>query len=146
GMVRFAEKDSELATVIGHEMAHNAMGHMDAKIGNFLFGTLFDILAAQAHSQSFEAEADYVGLYMTVLAGYEIENAPNFWRRMGVLHPGSIRANFSATHPSAPERFVALEQSVKEIRAKQAQGLPLVPDMKKQAAAEPAEPGSPEGN
>ena len=161
GMVRFAEKDSELATVIGHEMAHNAMGHMDAKIGNFLFGTLFDILAAGfgvntqgafgrmsslAYSQSFEGEADYVGLYMTVLAGYEIENAPNFWRRMGVMHPGSIRTNFSATHPSAPERFVALEQSVKEIRAKQAQGLPLVPDMKKKTAAEPAETGSPEGN
>ncbi len=146
GMVRFAEKDSELATVIGHEMAHNAMGHIDAKIGNFLFGTLFDILAAQAHSQSFEVEADYVGLYMTALAGYEIENAPNFWRRMGVLHPGSIRANFSATHLSAPERFVALEQSVKEIRTKQEQGLPLVPDMKTNTAAEPAEPGSPEGN
>lgn len=144
GMVRFAAKDTELATVIGHEIAHNAMGHIDAQRGNALIGTVFDILAiaigvntqgifgrmaSQVFSQDFETEADYVGLYMTARAGHRIEDAPNLWRRMAVTFPASIKgSSLMATHPSAPYRFLAMEKTVAEIRAKQQNGLPLMPD------------------
>jgi predicted Zn-dependent protease len=33
GMMRFVENDRELSLVIAHEMAHNAMGHTDNKLG-----------------------------------------------------------------------------------------------------------------
>ncbi len=156
GMVRFAAKDAELATVIGHEIAHNAMGHIDAQRGNALIGTVFDILAivvgvntqgvfgrmaGQVFSQDFEAEADYVGLYMTARAGHKIEDAPNLWRRMAVTFPASIKGGSSlmATHPSAPYRFLAMEKTVAEIRAKQQKGVVLMPDKKVKPAEGPDE-------
>ena len=155
GMMRFVRDDNELALVIGHELAHNAMGHMDAKRGNFVLGSILDVLAAaygvntqgmfgnaaaSAYSQDFEAEADYVGLYMMALAGFDLGNAPQFWRRMAVAHPGSIRGGgMMASHPASPERFVSLEEAIKEIRTKQASGSPLKPELKKpEPVVEPA--------
>jgi len=154
GMMEFAKTDEELAIVVGHEIAHNHMGHLLKKQGNALLGSIFDILAAGAgvntggafgqiaagaFSQEFEAEADYVGLYLTTRAGFSIESAPNFWRRMGVQHPQNIRQNHSSSHPSTPHRFVALEKTVKEIREKKTSGKPLLPDRKIEPRSEPVE-------
>ena len=58
-------------------------------------------------------------------AGFKIEVAPQLWRRMAALIPRSSKAS---THPAPPERIAAMEQTVAEIRAKQAAGQPLVPD------------------
>lgn len=150
GMMRFATTDEELATVVGHELAHNLMGHIDSKRGNAALGMLADILfagfgvntqgafanmAGQAYSQEFETEADYVGLYMTARAGFDIRDAASFWRRMGVEHPSSIRTNHASSHPSAPYRFVSLDKTVEEIERKRAAGLPLRPELK---TSEPA--------
>lgn len=154
GMMRFTKSDTELALVISHELAHNAMEHIKAKKKNYVFGSIFDILAAaygvdtrgafgnvgaNAYSQDFESEADYVGLYMMALAGGDIENAPYFWRRMAAAHPGNIKKNHAASHPATPERFVALEKTVAEIRNKQSLNLKLEPERKKTEtkAAEP---------
>jgi membrane-associated protease RseP (regulator of RpoE activity) len=40
GMIRFAESDDELALVIGHEFAHNALGHRARKTTNSLIGAV----------------------------------------------------------------------------------------------------------
>lgn len=145
GMLRFVENDGELAIVLAHEIAHNAMRHMDAKRTNAGLGSILDIaaaiygvntrglfggLAAGAHSKGFESEADYVGLYLMVRAGMPIENTPAFWRRMAANNPASIRGGYLSTHPATPERFVALEQTIAEIRDKQARGEPLLPNRK----------------
>lgn len=147
GMINFAAGDRELALVVAHEMAHNAMRHLEARKQNAGLGMLADLAilllsrgqvsgsgftqaAAMAYTQQFEAEADYVGLYMLAHAGYPIEDAPLFWRRMAAAHPGSIRGNHAASHPSTSQRMVALEGAVREIQAKQAAAEPLVPNMK----------------
>jgi len=151
GMMSFAKTDNELALVVGHELAHNSMRHIDAKRLNAFGGLLIDILfavlgantqglfsnmAAQAYSQEFEAEADYVGLYMNELAGYEIKDAAYFWRKMGVKHPGSIGKNHAASHPSSPERFVSIEDTIKEINQKISAGEKLMPNMDREAFEE----------
>jgi predicted Zn-dependent protease len=131
---------------VAHEIAHNTLGHKTKRIGNILLGSLLDIavaattgantqgafgrLGGMAFSKGFEAEADYVGLYVAARAGYEIADAPNFWRRMAVEHPGNIKKNFSATHPSAPERFTALEETVRQIEKKRQNGELLMPEKK----------------
>lgn len=145
GMMRFVESDQELALVIAHELAHNIMAHIDAKMTNYALGSILDILAAaygvntqgafgnlsaQAYSQEFESEADYVGLYLMARAGIEINNAANFWRRMAAEHPASIKGNHSASHPATPARFVGIENTAEEIRAKNEAMLPLVPELK----------------
>jgi hypothetical protein len=151
-MMRFAQADVELATVVGHEIAHNMQRHIDAKIGNYALGSIVDILfaaggiytggafgklGAGVFSQEFEAEADYVGLYLAARAGYAIGTAPNFWRRMAAANPSSIKNSHTASHPPTPQRFLALEKTVAEITAKQAAGQPLIPE--KRANDKPAE-------
>jgi hypothetical protein len=49
---------------------------------------------------------------------------------MAVEHPGSIRGNFLSTHPSMPERFVSIENTVDEIEEKRQRGELLVPEKK----------------
>ncbi len=146
GMMSFARDDNELALVVAHELAHNTMAHIDAKKANMGLGLLADIATllltrgqtnpgfanagAGAYSQEFEAEADYVGLYIMAKSGLPIDDAPKFWRRMAAAHPASIKSNHAASHPSTAHRMVALEEAVKEIKEKVAKGEPLVPNMK----------------
>ena len=144
GMMKFVRSDDELAEILGHEMAHNSQGHIKAKLGNSLLGAiLFDLPIAiltgynpqvganvgrDAFSQEFEAEADYVGLYYTARAGYDIENVADLWRRMAVENPGAI--TLATTHPSTSTRFVALEAARDEIEGKRKEGKELKPEMK----------------
>lgn len=143
GMIRFAERDEELALVVGHEIAHNALGHIRKRTGQVLLGTIVDLAIAvvtgvrtgvfqevggRAFSQAFEAEADYAGLYLVAGAGYDVTGSALFWRRMAIEHPGSIKGGFLATHPSTPERFLAIERTSREIQEKRQQGLPLIPE------------------
>ncbi len=145
GMLRFAS-DTELAIVIGHELAHNFMGHVEAGQRNSALGTIAEIIAASrgiptqgalggaialAYSPAFEAEADYVGLYVLARAGIEIKDAPKFWRRMAAANPAGIsQRGMIASHPATSARFVALAKTVKEIEAKRAAGQPLTPELK----------------
>jgi len=157
GIIRFVQDDNELATVVGHEIAHNMMDHIQKGRGNVVIGTVVDILFAgvgvntqgvfgrigrQAFSQEFEAEADYVGLYLAARAGFKIDDAPYVWRRMALNYPGNIKSNHAAAHPATPHRFLALEKTVAEINAKQAAGRPLLPE-KHDPAATPAAPVPP---
>lgn len=165
GMMDFVRSDGELALVIGHEMAHDFRGHLQAKRKNAIVGqavgAVFDVLLAAgtgvvgttfsnmggnltagAYSQDFEAEADYVGLYVIARAGYPIDEAANFWRRMAISSPGSI--TMTSDHPATPERFVALQAAVKEINVKVAQGQPLVPNEVASTAVATGSPASQE--
>ncbi len=146
GMMRFVDSDDELALVLGHEFAHNRLGHLRQMRAQMFAGLLVDLavavfagvdtggiftqMARIPFSEEFEAEADYVGLYFAARTGYDIHIAPNFWRRMAVEHPGSIRENMMATHPSTPERAVALQKSIAEIEAKRSDDQALIPEFK----------------
>ncbi len=153
GLIRFLEGDSELATVISHELAHNTRGHAkmakkNATAGG-IGGLILDLAAAAAgvntqgafskaganigksmYSKDMEREADYVGLYLLALSGYDINDAPNVFRRLGTANPRSIEGKYAASHPSTPERYVNLEKTVEEILRKQSSGLPLIPEEK----------------
>lgn len=132
GMLDFAHTDPELALVVGHEIAHNAMGHLDAR------SQLMRSLAANGHtagsgsangmtpafSQALEMEADHMGLYIVARAGMPIEDAPRFVERLGTIAGGNMQAR---THPTSLARVAALTRSVREIKDKRAAGLPLTP-------------------
>lgn len=154
GMYRFIESDEELATVIGHELAHNSMLHIDkfkwnssipiiagiaAELANAFYGTDIDTDSIDTlhgytrliYAPSFEREADYVGLYMIARAGFDTSKSANFWRRMSAEHAGEsgVDVEFLNSHPSNPDRFISLEKAHKEIMHKKRHSLPLLPKM-----------------
>ncbi|MGH8120151.1 MAG: M48 family metalloprotease, partial [Gammaproteobacteria bacterium] len=88
---------------------------------------------ALAYSQEFEAEADYVALYIMARAGIPLENSADFWRRISTNDPEAITKYFLATHPSTPERFVAMEDTINEINLKITGNTELMPNINKNA-------------
>lgn len=152
GMMRFTERDEELQFVIAHELSHNLAGHIRSRQANVVLGALLGAVAerligkatgvyaggagialganagSRIYSQDFEREADYIGAYLLARAGIETTDVAAFWRRMAVENTGSIENRHLSSHPSSPERFVALETALAEIAAKQAAGEPLLPE------------------
>jgi predicted Zn-dependent protease len=150
-MIDFARNDNHLAFVLAHEFAHNLMQHVDAQRQNItlgaILGTAVDIAASSGgantqgvfgkigqeqaalqYSAAFEAEADYVGLYILARAGYRIEEAPDFWRIMSQAQPDAIYV--TSSHPNNPARTIAMTKTVAEIRAKQRARQPLIPNIR----------------
>lgn len=150
-MMMLASKDEELANVLAHEYAHNIMSHVaktqqNVAIGGIL-GTVIDAglnsqgidtggqlgqFGAQTgllrYSVGFEREADYIGLYILKRAGYNPDGALNFWRKMSVANESSI--DTAVTHPTNPERFVAMKKTIAEINYKAKNKRPLLPEFK----------------
>ncbi|MDO8877346.1 MAG: M48 family metallopeptidase [Pseudolabrys sp.] len=151
GMVMLAKSDAQLAHIIGHELAHANLGHLDKRLVNtvagWVGGTLIDAgflsggistggafrkefakAGARAFSVNFEREADYVGAYYAARAGYDMAGAEEFWRELGLAHPDSIR--FARTHPITAVRFLQLKKVAAEIADKRGRNLPLMPELK----------------
>lgn len=151
GIVRFAENDAEIALVIAHELGHIAMSHVNKKQQNAMAGTIGGLaidsllaaagvssggqftqmgqnLGAMSYSVPFEQEADYVGMYFMARAGYHTGRVADFWRRMAAENPRSIRQNGS--HPTSPERFLAIDRTHAEITRKKSAGAALLPNFK----------------
>lgn len=147
GLLRFIQDDNELAIVLSHEIAHAVLEHVQKTLGNKIIGSILDIaitiatgintqgvfgtLGGLVYSKEFEKEADYLGTYIAAVSGYDITNAANIWRKLAAEYPGSTKDIFLATHPSSPERYVLIENTVKEIKEKQEKGLPLKIELKK---------------
>ena len=150
GLFNHIPDDREVAVIVSHELAHNVLKHREKKEGNRAIGgavgLIFDIglLAAgintqgaisqaamdaggKAYSQDFEFEADYLALYMLARAGFDIGVAPNTFRRMGIEDPSSQIKNYVSTHPSMPERAVAMKQTIAEIQEKASRQEALLP-------------------
>lgn len=143
GMMNFAEKDDDLALVVGHELGHNVMDHIDKTAGSRVFGAVLDGLlggltgvytstfqnaAGMMYSQEYEQEADYVGMYFMERGGYNSSNAAMFWRKMGANFPYSI--GHATTHPTSASRYVFLDKCAVEIKQKRESGKELLPDYK----------------
>lgn len=123
GMMDFTESDDELALILGHELAHNTMGHIRKVVGNFILSGF-----ATRYTRPFESESDYVGLYYMTRAGFNPDGVEAFWRRLADIDPRSV--NRAKTHPTFPDRYLRIAAAREEIRNKQADGRPLVPNYK----------------
>ncbi len=151
GLMRFARSDAELVVVVGHELAHNTLGHLrrtrattivgsiggiaaDIALGVIgiptfgVFSRLGNLAGRRAFSVQFEKEADYVGLYFAALADYPLQSAPEIWRRLAVENPNRGSRGLGRTHPSYAKRLTAMEATIQEIRTKRATGQPLQPN------------------
>lgn len=142
GLLAFADDDWELSFVIAHELAHNLLGHVPATIRNGTVGGLVDLwllasgvpspglmalAGSRAYSQEFEAEADYLALYLMARAGLPLDHDADYWRRVAAWRQGGATPVEGTTHPDTSRRYLAMQQTLEEIRDKQQAGQPLLP-------------------
>ena len=159
GILRSLPTEASLATIVGHELAHVTMGHYQKRNinafigqagglaidGGFLLGGIWTGGAfsnylhqtgMMAFSVAFEMEADYVGAYYAVRAGYDITGTEEVWRTVSLELPSAIR--FATTHPTTPVRYIQMQKTIAEIADKKGRGVALLPELKvNQAKTEP---------
>lgn len=141
GMMDVAQSDTELAYVIAREMAHNILGHANQQRIVATMAGIIDNLArvnpdlstmtgtsgVRPFSAELDAAADRLALYLAARAGYSIEPAAAFWRRLASQVPTSVLNGYTAIHPSTSQRLAAITQAQADIRARQAANRPLIP-------------------
>jgi predicted Zn-dependent protease len=127
--------DAELATVIGHEIAHALREHSRERISRAyaeqlaLAGIAVATGAGQStmaiasqvsavtfslpHSREQEAEADRIGLELMARAGYDPNASVSLWQKMAKLGGGG--PEFLSTHPSGESRIRDLQASIPRV-------------------------------
>jgi len=139
GLLSLAENESELAGVMGHEIAHIAARHGTRQatrgqlvnIGTipliFLGGwTGYGIRQAASilipmgflqFSRAFESEADMLGLQYMYKAGYDPNGFVDFFERLQALEkrkPGAISKIFR-THPPTDDRIKVAQENISRL-------------------------------
>jgi predicted Zn-dependent protease len=115
---RLKLSDSELAAVIGHEIAHaltgiavaTGAGQGTLDIANTVAGVTFQL----PHSREQESEADIIGLELMARAGYDPNAAVNVWKKMMAAEKSSP-PEFLSTHPAPGNRIAELQGYVPRV-------------------------------
>lgn len=109
-MAGFATTPDELAAILAHELAHNALGHRKAKAK-----------VQRLH----ELQADRLMPYLMARAGFDPGAAVMLWRRFEARRLGGLFP--SATHPSWSDRVHAVEIERARIAGQASRGGTIVP-------------------
>lgn len=126
GILPICKDEDGLATVLGHEVAHQLVRHSAEKISNSNFliilsytvnlilgidlnlsHSALQLLIALPNSRTCESEADHIGLRLMSSACFDPTKAPNIWKRMQEAEKGrsdSIFGNILSTHPLSKKR------------------------------------------
>lgn len=138
-----SDRDDELAAVIGHEVGHAIAKHgnerasqqMLASMGSSVLGTMVSGksqavqqavataygLGAQygallPFSRKQELEADYIGIVLATMAGYDANAAITLWQKMEAASTSNT-AEFMSTHPSSSTRIKQLQKDIPSVQA-----------------------------
>jgi len=141
GLIAFTRNDNELALVVAKTMAHNMLGHAAVQRNSATIGSIIDSLVGvrpdtsmligsggiKAMPADLDAAADRLSLYLLARAGYDIDNAGTFWKRLHGTYPPTVLNGYVANHPSTGARVAALDKAEDEIKARRAAKKPLLP-------------------
>jgi beta-barrel assembly-enhancing protease len=128
GLLRAADNEAQVASVIGHEMGHIERKHLLQQIRQSMLaqglasallgqgrGQLasigVDLLVRRPLSRDDEYEADQVGLRTMRDAEYATSEMPEFMRKL--LQSGGGSPTFLSTHPAVPARLKALDNAIR---------------------------------
>jgi len=116
GMYKFCLDKNEIASIIGHEISHNELGHIKqniskAKTYDYYLGKefgewtlLISNLITMSFNQKNETHCDLVGIDLAQGAGYQSCNAVSLWKRMQIKDGPESDLNFLSTHPYSGRR------------------------------------------
>lgn len=128
--------DAEVASIMGHEMAHALREHARERVGKgsatsiglslgaqlLGLGTIGDIAAdigTQLLTMRFgredETEADLVGLELAARAGYDPSAAVRLWEKMSEASEGAP-PQWLSTHPSNSSRISVIKSNLPKVQ------------------------------
>lgn len=142
--------DNDIAGILAHELAHNAMGHINSQktnrnigiaigfIGDFVAaagGATPDTQAAEtgariganAYTIEFEMEADYVSAYYMARAGYDYHKLKDMQKKLAAVNWGALYSE-ETTHPAPQRRYALIEETARQIDMKKEMHMELLPD------------------
>ena len=138
-----ADRDDELAAVIGHEVGHAIAKHgqerasqqLLTQLGGQVLGAAVATKSAETQqavalaygmgaqygallpfSRKHELEADYIGIVLATLAGYDADAAVTLWQKMEAYSQSST-SEFMSTHPSSSTRISQLQKDIPKVKA-----------------------------
>jgi predicted Zn-dependent protease len=144
GIIELAETDEGLATVMGHEIAHEIAQHGNERMSQGLlaqtgsaalsvalqnqpaltqnlflsaYGAGAQVGLLLPYSRLHESEADRIGLTLMALAGYDPRAAVDFWQKMDAANSGPRPPAFLSTHPAPRSRIENIRQYLPEALA-----------------------------
>lgn len=142
GILPVTKDETGLAVVMGHEIAHAIAEHGGERMSQEMlrqFGGFALTMAVQKYpeqtqqywmaayglgsevgvmlpfSRTHETEADHMGLIFMAMAGYDPQEAPEFWKRMSAVG-GASPPEFLSTHPSDQTRISNLNKWMPEAK------------------------------
>lgn len=128
GLLRTADNEAQVASVIGHEMGHIERKHLlgqmrQSMLAQGLASALLgerrsqlasigvDLLVRRPLSREDEYQADQVGLRTLRDANYATSAMPAFMRKL--LQGGGGSPTILSTHPAVPDRLRALDSAIR---------------------------------
>ncbi|MCK9503878.1 MAG: M48 family metallopeptidase [Porticoccaceae bacterium] len=124
--------DSELAVVLGHEIAHALREHSREQVsqamaaqtaigvgatvlgigdaGANMAASGYRALIATRFSRSHESEADRIGLELSARAGYDPRGGITLWQKMISANQGGRPPEFLSSHPAEASRVREIEK------------------------------------
>jgi predicted Zn-dependent protease len=138
GLMPVAQTETGLAVVMGHEIAHAIAKHGNERMSQQLaqqaggvalsvalankpqqtqdlfmasYGVGSNLAVMLPYSRKHESEADEMGLIFMAMAGYDPNEAVNFWQRMSKVG-GSKPPELLSTHPSDATRIQNLQKLI----------------------------------
>jgi predicted Zn-dependent protease len=137
GIMPICEDDNGVAVVMAHEIAHAVAKHGNERMTQQLAAQLGGMALSEAlkkeeettrklafaafglgaqvgvmlpYSRTHEKEADELGLYFMAMAGFNPQEAPDFWKRMKEKSGGGGVPEFLSTHPNPDSRIENIQQ------------------------------------
>lgn len=141
GLLEIAENQAQLATVVGHEIAHVLADHGNERLtqelglqaGMLLIGLFTESEIAEDQiqqalgigaqlgitlpfSRAHEEEADLMGLEIMARAGFEPDQSVRLWQNMARASGGQP-LEFLSTHPNHDTRIASLQSQLAAARS-----------------------------
>ncbi|WWC87947.1 uncharacterized protein L201_002847 [Kwoniella dendrophila CBS 6074] len=136
GILPVSANDNGLATVLGHEVAHQVARHPAERMSSmkvlFAVGFLLESLGLDVgitrllltfllqlpNSRKNETEADFIGLHLMSKACFDPTESTKMWKRMSESEEGQgLPTDFLSTHPANEKRIRQLEKWMPEAQS-----------------------------